>query len=110
MIPIIWTDILIKDLSIANYVFLRSIFISLENMIHVKELTDKFHVLVLEMPLLKEVALSSYPLFDTARYFYLTRQDINPRTLRIFTNTAFKNRGIDWSEKIRSYGTRIFYE
>ena len=53
-------------------------------MIHVKELTDKFHVLVLEMPLLKEVALSSYPLFDTARYFYLTRQDINPRSKNFY--------------------------
>ena len=56
------------------------------------------------MLLLKEVALSSYPLFDTAGYFYLTRQDINPRAPRIFTtNNAFKNRGIGWSDEIKSY-------
>ena len=99
MIPIIWTDILIKILSIANYVFFWSIFMRLENMIHVKELTDKFHVLVLEMSLLREVALSSYPLFDTARYFIWHGKLLILELWEFLQQIPlFKNRGIDWSD------------
>ena len=101
---ILWRDMLIKTLNIANYMLLTGQCSFIWKICYCKDLTNSTSWSW--KCLCWKRLLSSYPLFDTARYFYLTRQDINPRAPRIFTkNTAFKNRGIDWSDEIRSYQT-----